>query len=60
MKYLDKGTIYIPIKKDTTQEEIALLKQQHPNKTIVFLRSGTGDMQKILLNFIVPRWHDMI
>ena len=55
MKYLDKGTIYIPIKKDTTQEEIELLKQQHPNKTVVFLRSGTGDMQKILLNFIVPR-----
>ena len=39
----------------TTQEEIELLKQQHPNKTIVFLRSGIEDMQKILLNFIVPR-----
>jgi hypothetical protein len=26
----------------------------------VFLRSGDGDMQKILLNFIVPRWHNAI
>jgi hypothetical protein len=55
MKYLDKGIVYIPIQKDTTQKEIEVLKSQHPNKTTVFLRSGDGDMQKILLNFIVPR-----
>lgn len=55
MKYLNKGIVYIPIKKDTTQEEIEVLKSQHPDKTTVFLRSGDGDMQKILLNFIVPR-----
>jgi hypothetical protein len=26
----------------------------------VFLRSGKENMEKILLNFIVPRWHYMI
>lgn len=55
MKYLDKGIVYIPIKKDTTKDEIEALKLQHQDKTTVFLRSGDGDMQKILLNFIVPR-----
>lgn len=55
MKYLDKETIYIPIHKDTTKEEMDKLKSQHGNKTVVFLRSGNIDMQKILLNFIVPR-----
>ena len=60
MKYVDKGIVYIPIKHDTTQEEINQLKEQHKNKTIVFLRSGKDDMQKNLFNFIVLRWHDMI
>ena len=55
MKYLDKGIVYIPIHKSTTKEEMESLKSQHPGKTIVFLRSGDGSMQKILLNFIVPR-----
>ena len=55
MKYLDRGIVYIPINKNTTQEEIKTLKAQHPDKTAVFLRSGDGNMQKILLNFIVPR-----
>jgi hypothetical protein len=26
----------------------------------VFLRSGNQDMKKVLLNFIVPRWHVMV
>ena len=60
MKFLDKGIVYIPISKDTTKEEIKALKSQHPDKTTVFLRSGNENMQKILLNFIVPRWHDML
>lgn len=55
MKYLDRGIVYIPINKDTTQEEIEALRAQHPDKTTVFLRSGNENMQKILLNFIVPR-----
>lgn len=55
MKYVDKGIVYIPIKHDTTQEEINQLKEQHKNKTIVFLRSGKDDMQKNLFNFIVLR-----
>ncbi len=55
MKYLDKGIVYISINKDTTKEEIEDLKLQHPNKTTIFLRSGDENMQKILLNFIVPR-----
>ena len=60
MKYLDKGIVYIPIDKDATREEMDELKSQHSDKTVVFLRSGDGNMQKILLNFIVPRWHGMI
>ena len=60
MKYIDKGIVYVPINKNTTKEEIELLKTQHPNKTTVFLRSGDENMQKILLNFIVPRWHNML
>ena len=60
MKYLDKGIIYIPIKQDTTKEEMEELKLQHPDRTTVFLRSGNENMQKILFNFIVPRWHAMI
>ena len=55
MKYIDKGIVYIPISKDTTKEEMNELKAQHPNKTVVFLRSGEEDMKKVLLNFIVPR-----
>lgn len=55
MKYLDKGIIYIPINKDTTKEEMDEIKGQHTDKTVVFLRSGDGNIQKILLNFIVPR-----
>ena len=55
MRYLDKGIIYIPINKDTTKEEMNNIKDQHKDKTVVFLRSGDINMQKILLNFIVPR-----
>ena len=55
MKYVDKGIVYIPISKDTTKEEMNELKTQHPNKTVVFLRSGEEDMKKVLLNFIVLR-----
>lgn len=55
MKYIDKGVIYIPITSDTTKEEMETIKLQHSDKTIVFLRSGDNNMQKILLNFIVPR-----
>jgi hypothetical protein len=55
MKYLDKGIIYIPINKNTTKEEMDKLRMGHQNKTVVFLRSGDGNMQKILLNFLVPR-----
>lgn len=55
MKHLDKGLVYIPIKQDTTKEEMEELKLQYPNKTIIFLRSGNKNMQQILLNFIVPR-----
>ena len=60
MKYLDKGIIYIPIKQDTTKEEMDTIRSKHKDRTVIFLRSGYGSMQKILLNFIVPRWHDMI
>lgn len=55
MKYVDRGIVYIPIDKDTTKEEMEKLKQQHADKTIVFLRSGDQDMKKVLYNFIVPR-----
>ena len=60
MKYLDKGIIYIPINKNTTKEDMDRLRIEHQDKTIVFLRSGDGNMQKILLNLLVPRWHNMI
>ena len=60
MKYLDRGVAYIPIDKNTTKEEMDILRLQHSDKTVVFLRSGNENMQKILLNFIVPRWHAMI
>lgn len=60
MKYLDKGIVYIPINNNTTKEEMDKLRLEHNNKTVVFLRSGDGNMQKILLNFLVPRWHNMI
>ena len=55
MKYLDKGIIYIPIKQDTTKEEMDTIRSKHKDRTVIFLRSGCGSMQKILLNFIVPR-----
>lgn len=55
MKYIDQGIIYIPIKHDTTTQEMNKLRAQYQNKTIVFLRSGNENMQKNLLNFIVPR-----
>lgn len=55
MKYIDKGIVYIPIKKDTVQEDLDELKKQYKDKTVIFLRSGDINMQKILLNFIVPR-----
>lgn len=60
MKYADKGIVYIPIDKDTTKEEMDKLRSEHADKTVVFLRSGDQDMKKVLYNFIVPRWHDMI
>ena len=60
MKYLNKGIVYIPINNNTTKEEMDKLRLEHNNKTVVFLRSGDGNMQKILLNFLVPRWHNMI
>jgi hypothetical protein len=55
MKLLDKGVIYVPIDKHTTKEEMNEIRSKNHTKTVVFLRSGTEDMQKILLNFIVPR-----
>ena len=55
MKYLDKGIIYIKINKDTTKEEMNELKQRYADRTVVFLRSGSMNIQKNLLNFIVPR-----
>ena len=55
MKYIDSGIVYIPIKQNTTQEEMDQLRLKHENKTVIFLRSGHENMQKILLNFIVPR-----
>lgn len=55
MKYLDKGIIYIPIEKNTTKDEMDKLRIEHNDKTVVFLRSGTENIQNILLNFIVPR-----
>ena len=55
MKYVDKGIVYIPISKDTTKEEMDSLKTQHPNKTVVFLRSGDEDMKTILSKLIRAR-----
>jgi hypothetical protein len=55
MKYVDIGMVYIPIDKDATKEEMERLRAQHPNKTVIFLRSGNENMKKVLLNFIVPR-----
>ena len=55
MKYVDRGIMYIPINQDTTKEEMDKLKSKYQDKTIVFLRSGSEDMKKVLLNFIVPR-----
>lgn len=52
MKYVDKGIAYIPISKDTTKEEMNNLKAQHPNKTVIFLRSGEQDMKAILSKLI--------
>lgn len=60
MKYVDKGIIYIPIDKDTTKEAMDKLRSEHTDKTVVFLRSGDQDMKKVLYNFIVPRWHDVL
>ena len=54
MKLLDKGVIYVPIDKHTTKEEMNEIRSKNHTKTVVFLRSGIEDMQKILLNFIVP------
>jgi hypothetical protein len=55
MKLLDKGVIYVPISKNTTKEEMNEIRSNNHTKTVVFLRSGDTDMQKILLNFLVPR-----
>ena len=55
MKYVDKGIVYIPINKDTTKEEMNELRAQHPNKTVVFLRSGEEDMKTILSKLIRAR-----
>ena len=55
MKLLDKGIIYVSIDKHTTKEEMNEIRAKNNTKTVVFLRSGEEDMQKILLNFIVPR-----
>ena len=55
MKYVDKGIVYIPISKDTTKEEMDKLRTQHPNKTVVFLRSGEEDMKTILSKLIRAR-----
>lgn len=60
MKLLDKGVIYVPISKNTTKEEMNEIRSNNHTKTVIFLRSGDTDMQKILLNFLVPRWRDMI
>ena len=55
MKLLDRGIIYVPIDKYTTQEEMNEIRAKNYGRTVVFLRSGDENMQKILLNFIVPR-----
>ena len=55
MKLIDKGVIYIPIDKNTTKEQMDEFRSKNYGRTVVFLRSGDENMQKILLNFIVPR-----
>ena len=55
MKYIDNGVVYISVGRNTTQEEMDKIRKQHFDKTVVFLRSGKENMEKILLNFIVPR-----
>lgn len=57
MKYIDKGVVYITINKDTTQEEMDILKTQYAveNKTVVFLRSGVQDMKNVLSELIKTR-----
>lgn len=52
MKYLDKGIIYIPIDKNTTQEEIKKLKETHNDKTVVFLRSGSCNIKTTISNLL--------
>lgn len=55
MKYIDKGIIYIPISKNATKEEMDKLKAQHPNKTVVFLRSGEEDIKTVISKLIRAR-----
>ena len=55
MKYIDKGIVYIPISKNTTKEKMNELKAQHPNKTVVFLRSGEEDIKTVLSKLIRAR-----
>lgn len=55
MKLVDKGVIYIQIDKHTTKDEMDEIRAKNNSKTVVFLRSGNENMQKILLNLIVPR-----
>lgn len=55
MNYVDRGIIYIPIGKETTKEEMDKLKNQYPDRTVVFLRSGDKNMKSILSELIKAR-----
>lgn len=55
MNYVDRGIVYIPIDKETTKEEMDKLKNQYPDRTVVFLRSGDKNMKLILSELIKAR-----
>jgi hypothetical protein len=57
MKYADSGIVYIPIDKNTTNEEMDKLKAPHieQGRVVVFLRSGDRDIKSVMGELIRTR-----
>lgn len=53
---MDKGTITISVPKETTQEEIHIIRNKYKNKYKVnIVISGNSDPKEIIKNFLKAR-----
>lgn len=54
LQHIDRGVIYLPIYEDSNVDEI-IKEHQDSGKTIVLLRSGKRDIEKVLRELLKTR-----